>query len=254
MGKLYYRLGGFHRTLDIVMDTPSVAPSPRFDRDAAVTRSLLGYGVLVGPFYLAIGVAQGLLRDGFSFARHPLSVLANGDYGWVQTANFALSGLMVMAAAVGMARVAGRGARPAAWALGAFGAGVALAAIFRADPVDGFPPGTPLGPPTGITTMGLLHFVVSATAFISFGVSALLAARVLARRGESALSRLSLASGLVMLLGFVGGFALPSPVAGIWVAVVTGWGWLAVLSRYFYRVSPSPNCERAEALAHSANG
>lgn len=227
------------------MSTEAVAPSQVFDRAAAVTRSLLGYGVLVGPFYLVVGVAQGLLRPGFSFARHPLSVLANGDYGWVQTANFALSGLMVIAAAIGVARVVGRGARATSWALGAFGAGVLLAAIFRADPVDGFPAGTPLGPPTGITTMGLLHFVVSALAFTCFGVSALLAAPMLARRGERAVSRLSLASGLVMLLGFVGGFALPSPVVGIWISVVTGWAWLAVLSRHLYRASPSPNCERA---------
>lgn len=226
------------------MSTEAVAPSPAFDRPAAVTRTLLGYGVLVGPFYLAVGVAQGLLRPGFSFARHPLSVLANGDYGWVQTANFALSGLMVIAAAVGLARVVGRGARATSWALGAFGVGVTLAALFRADPMDGFPAGTPLGPPTGVTTMGLLHFVVSALAFISFGVSALVAARLLGRRGEHAIARFSLASGLVMLLGFFGGFALPSPVAGIWISVVTGWTWLAILSRHFYRVSPSPNCER----------
>ena len=93
--------------------------------------------MLVGPFYLVVGVAQGLLRPGFSFARHPLSVLANGDYGWVQTANFALSGLMVIAAAVGVARVVGRGARATSWALAAFGVGVTLAAIFRADP-DGW--------------------------------------------------------------------------------------------------------------------
>ena len=37
-----------------------------------------------------------------------------------------------------------------------------------------------------ITAMGLLHFVVSALAFISSGVSALPAARVFARRGEHA--------------------------------------------------------------------
>ena len=52
-------------------------------RGAAGTRSLLRYGVLVGPFYLALGVIQGLVRDGFDFARHPLSVLANGPGGWV---------------------------------------------------------------------------------------------------------------------------------------------------------------------------
>jgi len=220
------------------------ALSQPFSRSAAVTRSLLGYGMVVGPFYLLVGVAQGLLLPGFSFARHPLSVLANGDYGWVQTANFALSGLMVIAAAIGVARVLGRGARATTWALAAFGAGVALAAIFRADPMDGFPAGTPLGPPTAISTMGLLHFVVSALAFTCFGVSALLAARVLARRGERSMSRVSLASGLVMLLGFFGGFALPSPVLGIWISVVTGWAWLAVLSRHLYRVAPDTNCER----------
>ncbi len=226
------------------MRTNTAAPSQAFNR-AAVTRSLVGYGVVVGPGYLLVGVAQGLLRPGFSFARHPLSVLANGDYGWVQTTNFALSGLMVIAAAVGMARVVGKGARATSWALAAFGVGVALAAIFRADPVDGFPVGTPLGPPTQITTMGLLHFLVSALAFTCFGVSALLAARMLARRGERAASRWSLVSGLVMLSGFFGGFALPSAVLGIWISVVTGWAWLAVLSLHLYRVSPNTNCERA---------
>jgi hypothetical protein len=223
----------------------AVTGSPHGFSNAAVTRSLLGYGVVAGPLYLVVGVAQGWLRPGFSFARHPLSVLANGDYGWVQTANFALSGLMVTAAAIGVARAAGRGARATAWTLAAFGAGVALAAIVRADPMDGFPIGTPLGPPATVSTMGLLHFVVGAVSFTCFGVSALLAARMLARRGELAMSRCSLACGLVMLLAFFGGFAMPSPVLGIWISVVTGWVWLSVLSWHLYHVSPQTDCERA---------
>lgn len=222
-----------------------VSRSPSHTRGAAITRCLLGCGVIVGPFYLLVGVSQGLLRPGFSFARHPLSVLANGGYGWVQTTNFAVSGLMVIAAAIGVARVVGHRARATWWALAAFGVGVALAAIFRADPVDGFPVGTPLGAPTSITTTGLVHFLVSALAFTCFGVSALLAARELARRGERAMSRLSLASGIVMLLGFFGGFALPSPVLGIWISVVMGWAWLTALSRHLYRVSPNTTCEPA---------
>lgn len=222
--------------------SPSSAPT--FDRGAAVTRSLLGYGVLVGPFYLVLGVLQGLFKPGFSFARHPLSVLANGDYGWLQTANFALSGLMVIAAAIGIARVVGRAGRATTWVLGAYGVCVALAAIFRADPVDGFPVGTPLGMPTSISTMGILHFAVGALGFTCFGVSALFAWRMLARRGDDArtMSRLSLVSGLVILVGFFGGFALPSPVVGIWISVVVGWAWLAVLSLHMYRVSPDPHC------------
>lgn len=192
--------------------------------------SLLRLGVVAGPFYLVVAVAQAVLRPGFSFARHPLSVLANGDFGWIQTANFALTGLMVIAAAAGLARVAGRGGRPTAWALAAYGACIALAAIFRADAMDGFPPGTPLGPPTSITTMGLMHFVIGAVGFTCCGVSALLASRMLARRNDRALSRLSLVCGIVMLVSFFGGFALPGPVLGIWISVVTGWAWLAIVS------------------------
>ena len=45
------------------------------------TRQLLRWGAIAGPFYLTLGVGQGLLRAGFSFERHPLSVLANGSSG-----------------------------------------------------------------------------------------------------------------------------------------------------------------------------
>src|SRR5688500_14122430 len=100
------------------------------------TRTLLRAGVVAGAFYLALGLAQAFLREGFDFARHPLSVLANGPGGWVQTANFAISGLLVIAAAAGFHRVLGAQSRTLAWFLGAFGAGMLVAALFPADPVD----------------------------------------------------------------------------------------------------------------------
>src|SRR5215831_16792598 len=66
---------------------------------------LLRWGMMAGPFYLAVGLAQAFTRQGFDFARHPLSVLANGPGGWIQTANFVITGAMVIAAAVGVQRV-----------------------------------------------------------------------------------------------------------------------------------------------------
>lgn len=224
---------------------PVDATLPHTAGAANALRTSLILGILVGPVYLVVGIAQGLLRPGFSFARHPLSLLSNGDFGWIQTVNFAVTGQAVVAAALAVARVAGHPGRPTAWALGAFGAGVALAAVFPADPVDGFPPGTPLGPPTSVSTPGLLHFLVSAVAFTCFGASALLASRMLGRRGERGMSRVSLTCGLVMLLGFFGGFALPSPVVGIWISVATGWGWLSATSRHLLSsVHPTGNGDR----------
>jgi hypothetical protein len=194
------------------------------------TTLLLRCGVIAGPFYLTVGVMQGLLRDGFDFGRHPLSVLANGSLGWIQTANFLLSGLMVVAAAVGLQRVLGSKSRGVGWFLAAYGAAMIAAAFFPADPVDGFPPGTPLGFPTSISTTGLIHFICGALAFLCLAVSAFFAAWTMWRRNDPTLAVLSLFSGLSVFIGFFGGFMLPIGVAGIWFAVVIGWVWLAVLS------------------------
>ncbi|HEX6053347.1 MAG TPA: DUF998 domain-containing protein [Gemmatimonadaceae bacterium] len=204
------------------------------------TRYLLAAGAIVGPFYLAVGLAQALVREGFDLARHPLSVLANGPGGWIQTANFVLSGIMVIAAAVGFRRVLGPGARALSWFLWIFGASMLAAAVFPADPVDGFPIGTPEGFPTSISTAGLLHFIAGALGFTALGVSGFVAARVMSRRNVPSLARLSLFSGLAVLLGFFGGFALAGILpgtAGIWFAVVVGWAWLSILSLHSYRVT-----------------
>jgi hypothetical protein len=199
-------------------------------RGIAVTPVLLRCGVVAGPFYLAVGLAQAFLRDGFVFARHPLSVLTNGSGGWIQTANFVLTGLMVLAAAVGFGRVLGPKSRAVVWFLGGYGASMIVASMFRADPVDGFPPGTPLGPPTSISTTGLVHFIAGALGFTFLAISCFFAARAMRRRNAASLARLSLFSGLAVVLGFFGGIVLPLGVLGIWFAVVVGWAWLSVMS------------------------
>lgn len=206
-------------------------------RGAAVTQFLLRCGVIAGPFYLAVGVMQGLLRDGYDFARHPLSVLANGPGGWVQTVNFVLTGLMVLAAAVGFQRALGPKSRAVTWFLGAFGAAMIVAAVFRADPVDGFPPGTPKGFPTSISTTGLVHFIAGSLGFTCLGISCFCAAWTMSRRNLPSLALASLLSGLAVVLGFFGGMALPIGVLGIWFAVVVGWAWLAFLSLRLNRLA-----------------
>lgn len=208
---------------------------------AAVTRSLLGQGMLVGPFYLALGIGQGLIRDGFSFARHPLSALANGPGGAVQTANLALSALLVLAAVAGIARAGPQHSRGMRAALVVYALGMIVAAIFPTDPLDGFPPGTPLGQPTTISTSGLVHLLAGVVTFLAMAIACWAGARTMAKRGERGLSRLSLLAGVVVFLAFFGGAAFASSVggvAGIWLAVVVGWAWLALVSRYYFRTLP----------------
>jgi hypothetical protein len=197
------------------------------------TRTLLRAGVVAGVLYLAAGLAQAFLREGFDFARHPLSVLANGPGGWVQTANFLVSGLLVIGAAMGIRRVLGGNTRALPWFLAAFGASMIVAAFFPADPVDGFPPGTPEGFPTTISSTGMAHFAAGMLGFTALAVSCFLAARAMRRHGAPSLALFSLLAGLAVLLGFFGGPMLgggTAMVAGIWFAVVVGWVWLAALS------------------------
>ena len=83
-----------------------------FDRGRAVTKSLLGWGVVAGPFYVVVGLAQALLVPGFDLSRHALSLLLLGPLGWIQWLNLVLSGLMVLAAT---ARLANPTAPAARW-------------------------------------------------------------------------------------------------------------------------------------------
>lgn len=194
-------------------------------------------GMIAGPFYLAVGLAQAFLRDGFDLGRHSLSALANGPGGWVQTLNFVVTGLLVVVAAVGIGRALRKHARASGWFLGWFGVSMLLAAVFPADPVDGFPPGTPEGFPESVSTPGLLHFAAGASGFLALAVSCIVVAVAMSRRGDSWMARLSLFAGVSVVAGFMAPLLVPAagPVAGIWFAVVVGWAWLAVTSWTLYR-------------------
>lgn len=67
-----------------------------------LTNALLICGMIAGPFYIVVGLIQALTRPGFDLLHHDLSLLANGSLGWIQTTNFILSGLLVLAFALGM--------------------------------------------------------------------------------------------------------------------------------------------------------
>ena len=198
--------------------------------DSNRSKALLRCGMLAGPFYLAVGLLQARLREGFDVTRHPLSVLALGPGGWIQTANFVITGLMVIAAAVGFGRALAWKPRALTWFLAGFGLCMIVAAIFPSDPMDGFPPGTPEGPPTSISTTGLVHFASGALGFACLAISCFIAARTMWRRHAPSFAWLSLLSGLAVVLGFFGGMAFPWGIWGIWFAVVEGWAWLALMS------------------------
>lgn len=148
-------------------------------------------GIAAGPLFLITWAAQAFTRDGFEPARHPLSLLALGDTGWIQIANFVVTGTLYVAAAFGL-RDQG------SWLprlVGAFGIGLILAGVFVTDPGAGFPAGAPEGR-GDLTWHGLLHevgFGVVQLAWIAAAITVAKRATGLPRWGTIATTALTLA-------------------------------------------------------------
>ncbi len=79
---------------------------------AGQTRRLLRCGIWAGPVFTATFLAEGAARDGYRPLCHPVSSLALGPRGWVQTANFAVTGVLCLAGAAGLRRTGDRLAAP----------------------------------------------------------------------------------------------------------------------------------------------
>lgn len=231
------------------MAQPLTSPPGVHDRaactpQARVTKSLLGYGVLAGPFYVVVSLSQALTREGFDLSRHQWSLLATGERGWVQVTNLVLTGLMVLAFSVGLRRAssAGTGAEGvgATWAprlVAGYGVGLVASGLFRADPALGFPVGTP-AEASAVSWHGLAHFASGGIGFTCLGAACFVLARRYAVRGRRGWAVASQVTGALFLVGFVlvassGG----STVANLafTAAVVLVWAWVAAVAVDTYR-------------------
>lgn len=209
-----------------IKDSPTVAAAG----------PLLAAGTLAGPLYVGIGTLEAVLRDGFDITRHSLSLLANGDAGWVHSTMMALTGLLTVVGVVGLSRFVPADRR-APWVtrgIATFGLGVAVSGVLRADPADAFPVGTPDGPSETVTWHGIGHIVAGGIGFLGLIVACLAAARWFKRRGNRTWAVFSLVTGVYYLVSF-GGIATGAGKAlvnlAFTAAVILGWAWITLLFR-----------------------
>ena len=208
-------------------------------RDAKLTRVLLLCGVVAGPLYVIVGVIEMLTRPGFDPTRHDLSLMSNGDWGWIHISLLILTGLLTIAGAVGMRRVL-RGGRGGTWGpllLGIYGLGLIGAGFFTADPALGFPPGTPADA-HAISWHGLLHFICGGIGFLGLIAACFVFARRFAAQRQRGWVAYSVATGVIYLAAFAG-IAVGSNSVGVIttivilafsVAVVLGWAWVSAIA------------------------
>lgn len=171
-------------------------------------RQLLVCGALAGPLFAIIALAQAFTRPGFDLSRAQLSLLSNGDLGWIQIGNFSVTGALFVAGALGLGRT---GSLPSTWAprlIGVFGASQVAAGAFTADPAFGFPPGTPQGPPAVFTWHGGLHLLAAAVSLLAIAAAGVTLGRWSARIGDAAWAIWSYSAGAAMAVAFAANVAM----------------------------------------------
>jgi len=209
------------------------------DPATRTTKTLLAYGVVAGPVYVLVSLAEALTRDGFDLARHQWSLLSNGALGWVHVANLVVTGLMTVAVAVGLRRVLapGRGGTWAPRLVGAYGVSLVAAGAFRADPALGFPVGTPEDAAV-VSWHGILHLASGGIGFACLIAACAVVASRFASEGRRGWATSSRVVGGLFLAGFL---AVGAGAGSVWsnlaftAAVVLVWGWLSALSAHLYR-------------------
>jgi hypothetical membrane protein len=212
------------------MTTIAIQRGTCADPSTRVTRSLAGYGVLAGPVYVGVSLAQALTRDGFDLGRHAWSQLAIGDWGWIQTANLLATGVMSLAFSVALQRTlpGRRGGRAVPVLVGAFGVGVLLAGVFPSDPIAGFPVGMPT--PTTPSLRGMLHLMTSGIGFLALAAAMVVMAVRYATEHRRARAAFSVVAPVALLGGF--GTIASGSAAGVeafTTGIITALAWLSLL-------------------------
>ncbi|MEF3310589.1 DUF998 domain-containing protein [Paenibacillus sp. GYB004] len=203
------------------------------ESSTSIIRLLLAGGVISAPLFYVAAIAQVFTRTGFDIRRHAISTLTLGEMGWIQSANFILTGLLAVLAAVGI-RGFLRGSKGGTWGallIGIYGAGMMAAGMFRPDPGLGFPSGAPEGMPASMSGEAALHSLAFFTAFICLIAASIVFARRFAARGERGWKVYSIATACLAPLLIMAGMGVNS-----WIGVIMGsagvvaFGWVSALA------------------------
>jgi hypothetical membrane protein len=202
------------------------------------TRALLQAGIVGPALFVVVLLLEDTTRPGYDARRHFVSLLGLGDDGWQQATSFILTGLLVASFAVGLRRSwdAGIGSTWVPRLFAIVGAGLVVDGLFATEPQYGYPPGTPEGLPTVITSHGAIHYVAGAVVFASLAAACVIVAVRASSDGQRGLAITSAVSPMLMLGAWLLSYliaAVGGPAEGGLlqrVSIVVGWSWLAILA------------------------
>ncbi len=196
-----------------------------------LTKILLVCGIISGPLFIAVVLTQFFTRAGADIHRLPLSLLSLGDLGWIQIANFIITGLLALACAIGIRRVLA-GGKVETWGpllVSTYGLGLILAGIFHPDPGYGFPLGAPAGASPTISSHAMVHNLGFLIVVLSLISASFVFARGFKSRGMKEWATYSNLTGIVALVLLVVGFATYTIMA-ITLMGFIAFGWVSMIA------------------------
>ena len=185
------------------------------------TKKLLLCGVVGSPLFVFVFTVAGAVRPNYSPFRQNVSSLEVGELGWIQSANFIVTGFLFLAFSLGLRRAL----KPlgATWqpiiialvALGLIGAGL-------------FTP----------QSNALLHDLSSAPVFFGLPIGCVTIGHLFQRHARPGWATYSFLTGAAILVAFAfsalgfGGHPSFVRVAGLWqrISIVAGWTWILLLA------------------------
>ena len=170
--------------------------------------------------------SQALTRTGFDLRRVPLSLLDLGALGWIQIANFILTGLLAIFAAIGLHRSLA-GAKGGTWGprlIATCGVGLMLAGIFHPDPGYSFPPGAPAGMSVKPSSHAMVHNIGFLVVVLSLIAACLVFSRAFRSRGQGGWANYSVATAITAPVLIAAGLATNTILLfTIMAAIIFGW-------------------------------
>jgi hypothetical protein len=204
---------------------------------ATRARRWLAVGAYAGPVFLLGSFAQLPLNPGFDMTRHAFSFLSNGPYGWIQQTVFVVTGLLNVAAGIGLGQtLTGRTRLVAAVSAMLLGAGQIVAGVWAPDPAFGYPAGAPAGYPERVSLASALHGVGFSTSVLSWVVLLVTLAVWLRRtgRGRSAAVTSGIAVAVLLVPPLLG---TPFGTVLLYLVMTSAFMFTAALFRRLSQIS-----------------
>jgi hypothetical membrane protein len=131
-------------------------------------------GAIAPVLFMLVATVDGFTKPGYDARRDFISDLALGPHGWVQSANFIVVGLLLIAFAAGLRQLfpTGRASLFGPALVGLIGLCVVASGFFRTDPSN-----YPAGADTTTTARGAVHEIAFAIVLVSVIASCFVFAR-----------------------------------------------------------------------------